>query len=740
MGDNSKGIILSSGSVFTPASTYDEVKAAEYMARLLRADHVYTTASDFYQYISALSLRLKPILQAVLSDLRHAGNNIEVSKAINFARDATNWSESMLERDFNDLAPEHPVTRPLIVSHCLSVCENISKKHAKDTKNYELAQEHFKNIFGLTSTAYKVLEMIYVTSPHYFLDYLRDIMKIWSPKERKILSCALGDTATEVTNAIDELKSCQLIEENEYHSGRTEFEVTGAAQRIFDFPEEEPGEFFCGSLRGDILPLDTFSIDRDDLEHIKRLLTSDTEAPIHIIIYGPPGTGKTTFARSLAHELGLRAWTANTMEDDAHRDRTSSVVACLNIVRRNKGTFVVVDEAEKILDTSITENDDAKDKSWLNILLEKPNQRVIWITNHVDHIHPAVLRRFTFSIFFGSPGRKEREKLLTGIISRHNAENYFTPPKVKALAKNYEVPAAVIENSIRQAEFLGCNKSDFAPSVERSMKAYTTLMRGGQKILHRAGDEVKGFTLEGVTLDGGAVSDLMERCRRADEAMRDANFELEGGCATMLFYGPPGTGKTALARHIAHELDRECIIKRGSDLKAPYVGETEQKIAEAFRNAEEEGAVLVIDEADTFLFSREMAAHSWEVSFVNEFLVNLEECRTFCICTTNRLKELDQASVRRFAYKIEFDYSGTHQVMALYEALLAPLCTVKLSKKHERLLKSLNRLTPGDFHAVRQQYNSFLSDAPTATHDGMIEALRREMSMKHEKASAGFRF
>ena len=78
MGDNSKGIILSSGSVFTPASTYDEVKAAEYMARLLRADHVYTTASDFYQYISALSLRLKPILQAVLSDLRHAGNNIEV--------------------------------------------------------------------------------------------------------------------------------------------------------------------------------------------------------------------------------------------------------------------------------------------------------------------------------------------------------------------------------------------------------------------------------------------------------------------------------------------------------------------------------------------------------------------------------------------------------------------------------------------------------------------------------------
>ena len=146
------------------------------------------------------------------------------------------------------------------------------------------------------------------------------------------------------------------------------------------------------------------------------------------------------------------------------------------------------------------------------------------------------------------------------------------------------------------------------------MKSYIRLLHGGREVLRRPSNEVRGFTLQGVTLDGTVIDDIMTRCRRADEAMKTANGELEGGCATMLFYGPPGTGKTALARHIAYELDRECIVQRGSDLLNCYVGNTEKNIAEVFRKAEDKGAVLVIDEADTFLFRRDMAVHSWEVS------------------------------------------------------------------------------------------------------------------------------
>ena len=50
-----------------------------------------------------------------------------------------------------------------------------------------------------------------------------------------------------------------------------------------------------------------------------------------------------------------------------------------------------------------------------------------------------------------------------------------------------------------------------------------------------------------------------------------------------------------------------------------------QYIASAFYKAEKDGAVLVIDGADTFLYSRETAIRSWETSQINEFLTQLEE-------------------------------------------------------------------------------------------------------------------
>ena len=117
--------------------------------------------------------------------------------------------------------------------------------------------------------------------------------------------------------------------------------------------------------------------------------------------------------------------------------------------------------------------------------------------------------------------------------------------------------------------------------------------------------------------------------------MREMNLP-RPGLGTMLFYGPSGTGKTALARYIAKELGRECLLKRASDLLNPYLGMSEQNVAEAFREAERDGAVLVIDEADTFLFSRDTAQRSWETSLVNEFLTALEECRSFCTTQIGR--------------------------------------------------------------------------------------------------------
>jgi SpoVK/Ycf46/Vps4 family AAA+-type ATPase len=161
------------------------------------------------------------------------------------------------------------------------------------------------------------------------------------------------------------------------------------------------------------------------------------------------------------------------------------------------------------------------------------------------------------------------------------------------------------------------------------------------------------------------------------------------------------------------------------------VGESEQNIAAAFRTSEKDGAVLVIDEADTFIYSRDMATRSWETSLVNEFLTSLEQYHGFCICTTNRISNLDAASMRRFSFKIPFTYAGADQIVALYEKLLAPLAGSNLSPELERELKGMPRLAPGDFHAVKSQF--WLAEQGEVSHEELVKALIREGAMKLDR-------
>jgi SpoVK/Ycf46/Vps4 family AAA+-type ATPase len=199
----------------------------------------------------------------------------------------------------------------------------------------------------------------------------------------------------------------------------------------------------------------------------------------------------------------------------------------------------------------------------------------------------------------------------------------------------------------------------------------------------------------------------------------------------MLFYGPPGTGKTALARHIAHELDRECTVVLASDLLDPFVGMTERNIASVFRKGERDGAVLVLDEADSFIFTRDIAHRSWESTQVNEFLTQLGECQCLCICTTNRREGLDKASMRRFAQKLEFTYSRPEQIEALYDALLAPLASAPLSDGMRGALCAMRQLTPGDFHVVRSQHCH--EEPGSVDPERLVRDLRQAVDAKLEE-------
>jgi len=158
-----------------------------------------------------------------------------------------------------------------------------------------------------------------------------------------------------------------------------------------------------------------------------------------------------------------------------------------------------------------------------------------------------------------------------------------------------------------------------------------------------------------------------------------------------------------------------------------WVGGTEKNIANAFEEAKEENAVLVFDEVDSFLADRTQANQSWEITQVNEMLVQMENFDGIFIATTNLMDNLDKASLRRFDLKLEFDFLKAEQSWNMFLSYCKDLKLAKPSSSFKRAVESLRYLTPGDLAAVTRQ-NRF---RPITDVKDFIQRLEDEIAVKN---------
>jgi AAA+ superfamily predicted ATPase len=285
----------------------------------------------------------------------------------------------------------------------------------------------------------------------------------------------------------------------------------------------------------------------------------------------------------------------------------------------------------------------------------------------------------------------------------------------------------VIEQVVRKAAETGCDAPEtLLSSVDLSLDAHQRLMSGGRK-RPRANTVDPNFTLEGPNVAGADLKDLINELRAYDR-WRKSSGTNDGSTMALLFHGRSGTGKSHLARQIAALLDREVLFKRGSDLLSMWVGGTEQNIRDAYQEAAAKEAILVFDEADSLIFSRDRAIRSWGISHTNEFLTWMEEFEGIQIFTTNRISDLDSASLRRFNHKIEFRYLTPEGNVTFYRKLLGPLVKSRMGTPILSQLKAISRLAPGDFRIVKDKVR--FKNSKKVTHEFLVEALREEARAK----------
>ncbi len=487
------------------------------------------------------------------------------------------------------------------------------------------------------------------------------------------------------------------------------------------------------------LPLDAHLVGPGHTRILKKLLHEKPDTSTHILLYGPPGTGKSSYARALAAEMSAPAYEIVNNEQNSSILRRVAILSCIHFTNGGDGSIIVADEADNLLNTrsSWFEAGETRDKGWVNHLLEEKGLRMIWIVNRLA-MDDSIYRRFAYSIQFHPFTRKQRISVWKTVLARYGKGRMLPPNEIETLAGRYEASAGGIDLAVRKAVEAGIKgRKSFLNFLEKVMVSHLTLMNGGGKPPRPPGADA-GFLVDGLNVRADLPA-LIGDVRTYDAYWR-RHLMGERPSLNMLFYGPPGTGKSETAKYLAQVVDRDLMLCSASDILDMYVGGTEKNLADLFSRAEDRGAVLLIDEADSFLQERDSALRSWEVTQTNEFLTQLENFRGILVCTTNRLPKLDSAASRRFNRKIGFDYLTADGKLLFYEKLLGPYTPQQMDDPEKRRLWAIPQLTPGDFKVVRNQH--FLDAAQgRLSHGELIGALEAESRVKVQRegrAVAGF--
>nr|WP_295774079.1 AAA family ATPase [Rhodoferax sp.] len=461
------------------------------------------------------------------------------------------------------------------------------------------------------------------------------------------------------------------------------------------------------------LGMDDFAFVADDARVLCNLLANAVarqEVGINVLLYGPPGTGKTELAKVVVQSAGLELFEVEYADRDGNslsgRDRYRSLQIAQVFLKGSAQAALLFDEVEDVFPpisseaaqwmaradaTAAPPNGSVSGKAWVNQVLESNVVPTIWVTNRIEQIDPAFRRRFAYHLELKSPPPGAREELVRKTLTGVAVSEAF----VGRLAKRKGLTPAQIRTAVR---FAGLARAETVSGTENALEALIErqLKNADLALGNRATD---GARLTAATRYDPDLLNVESRF----EIPRMVQALQARGHGTLCFYGPPGTGKTALAEHIATTLAQPLHVRQASDLMGKYVGETEQNMAAMFREAETENAILLLDEADSFLQDRRGAQRSYEVTEVNEMLQGMERFHGIFICTTNLMDRIDQAALRRFTFKIQFKPLTRAQRLTLFVLEACAGDATRLDRHLENRLTALDQLCVGDFSAVKRQ-------------------------------------
>jgi len=476
-------------------------------------------------------------------------------------------------------------------------------------------------------------------------------------------------------------------------------------------------------------------LEMSDFDHLSAELTlvrkillgamNEGKRGINILFVGPPGSGKSEISKVIANAVEAKLFQVDYIDAAGSQlsldaaERLKSYNLGQRLLAKAKNSLLLFDEIEDVLDDSsfLMPKGLTRSKAFTNNLLETNPVPTIWVANRLRRMDPAWLRRFSFVLEVPVPPRPARERILKRIFAGLKHPINISEELKRRIVNVESLSAGQIKVALNalDCEQMAQEECVLDDQLEILLREPLRLAHGLNG-LPKAGRYQMydiAYVNAGI-MNVGHVVDGIERNPRA----------------RILLSGPPGTGKTGFAHHVAQRLGKPLLRRTAADILGSYVGETERAIAAMFAEAARNDCVLLLDEADGLMRNRQTAVRQWEVTQVNELLSRMEDFEGIFFCSTNHSENLDPATIRRFLFRLEFNYLNEEQAVSLLQSHLKSDCSLGQLASAKETLRHMQMLTPADFSNVQERLK-FLGVELSLEY--FLEHLKQEVAAKLEE-------